>query len=209
MAANATVMVDGSLLSRIDRWFFKLESLLTLIGGGIILALVFLAVTNVLGRWVFNFPVDGYIDWVEQSMAFMAFLGLSYTQREGGHIRMDIAVGMLKGRYLWFVEALSTSVMLVLSLLLTYGAFLHFQRAWVIGDTSLDINLPTWPAKLVVPVAMAVLNLRLVIQLWGYIRAMIRGGHEPVAVPLVEDAATVAAREAESVAANITATEVK
>ena len=203
MSAKATILTDDSLLSRIDQMFFRLESALTLVGGIIILALVFLAVTNVLGRWIFSLPVDGYIDWVEQSMAFMAFLGLSFTQRQGGHIRMDILIGQLRGRYLWFVEALSTLVMLILSLLLTYGTYLHFLRSWTIGDTSLDINLPTWPAKLVVPIAMSVLSLRLIAQLWGYVRAFVRNDEEPVAVPLVEDAATVAAREAESVSRDL------
>ncbi|MBM97264.1 MAG: C4-dicarboxylate ABC transporter substrate-binding protein [Oceanospirillaceae bacterium] len=203
MSAKATILTDDSLLSRIDQMFFRLESALTLVGGVIILALVFLAVTNVLGRWIFSLPVDGYIDWVEQSMALMAFLGLSFTQRQGGHIRMDILIGQLRGRYLWFVEALSTLVMLILSLLLTYGTYLHFLRAWTIGDTSLDINLPTWPAKLVVPIAMSVLSLRLIAQLWGYVRAFVRNDEEPVAVPLVEDAATVAAREAESVSRDL------
>jgi C4-dicarboxylate transporter, DctQ subunit len=196
MSANATVLTDQSMLSRLDRLFYHLESLLSLLGGCVILALVFLAVTNILGRWLLNWPVSGYIDWVEQSMAFMAFMGLSFTQRDGGHIRMDMLVAKLRGRYLWAVELLSSVVMLTMSLLLCWGSWLHFLRAWQLGDTSFDIGLPTWPAKLVVPVAFAVLSLRLLLQVWGYGRALVRGDTHPVAVPLVEDAAAVAAREA-------------
>jgi hypothetical protein len=48
-------------------------------------------------------------------------------------------------------------------------------------------------------VAFAVLCVRLVLQLWGYMRAFVQGMDEPVGVPLVLDAATVAAREAEHV----------
>ncbi len=199
MAGQATVLSDKSTLSKADNLFFKLESILTLIGGIIIFLLVFLAVTNILGRWIFNVPVDGYIDWVEQTMAFFAFLGIAYTQRQGGHIRMDIIVGALKGRILWFAELISTSLMLLLTLVLIYGSYLHFLRAYTIGDTSFDINLPTWPAKLVVPIALTVLALRLVLQIWGYFRALKSGSLEPVAVPLVEDAATIAAKEAETV----------
>lgn len=200
MAASATVLQDTSKLSRIDRLYFKLEELLTLAGGVVILLLVFLAVTNVLGRWLFNAPISGYIDWVEQSMAFMAFLGIAYTQRLGGHIRMDIVVGMLKGRMLWVVELISTTMMFFLSLVLVYGSFLHFKRAYMIGDSSIDIDLPIWPAKLVVPVALSILSLRLLLQMWAYVRAIKNGGDEPVAVPLIEDAATIAAREAATVA---------
>ena len=187
------------MLSRIDRLFFKMESLLTLIGGIVIFLLVFLATANVLGRWIFSWPISGYIDWVEQAMAFFAFLGIAFTQREGGHIRMDMVVGHIHGRSLWVTELLSTILMLFITVVLIYGSFLHFLRAFQIGDSSLDINLPTWPAKLVVPFALTVLALRLMLQIWGYARAIKEGGDRPVAVPLIESAADVAAAEADSV----------
>lgn len=199
MAGAQSVLEDESFLSRADRLLYRLESFLTLVGGMVILLLVLMATANVLGRWLFARPISGYIDWVEQAMAFMAFLGISYTQREGGHIRMDIVVGHIHGRLLWLVEFFSTLFILAVTLVLIYGSWLHFYRAFTIGDSSLDINLPTWPAKLVVPVAFSVLALRLLLQLWGYLRAFIRGDDRPVAVPLVEDAASVAAAEAEAV----------
>ena len=199
MAGNHRVLEDHSALSRADRLFFRLESVLTLAGGSVIFLLVLLATTNVLGRWMFDLPISGYIDWVEQAMAFFAFLGIAYTQREGGHIRMDMLVGRLHGRWLWFTELVSVLLMLGVTLVLIYGSYLHFWRAWEFGDSSLDINLPTWPAKLVVPMALTILALRLCLQVWGYSRALGRGEDEPVAVPLIEDAAAVAASEAESV----------
>ena len=198
MAGSHTVLVDDSLLSRADRAFLKLEKTFNMLGGVVIFLLVFLATTNVLGRWIFSAPISGYIDWVEQAMAFFAFLGLAYTQREGGHIRMDVAVAHLHGRSLWLAEFISTLLMLLISLVLIYGSYLHFYRAWEIGDSSLDINLPTWPAKLVVPVALSILVIRLILQLWGYARAFRQGGDAPVAVPLIEDAAAIAAAEAEA-----------
>jgi TRAP-type C4-dicarboxylate transport system permease small subunit len=204
MAGSHTVLEDTSLLSRADRLLFKLESALTLIGGIVIFLLVLLATANVLGRWIFSKPVNGYIDWVEQAMAFFAFLGIAYTMREGGHIRMDIVVGHIHGRFLWFVELLSTLLMLGCTLVLIYGSYLHFHRAYSIGDSSLDINLPVWPAKLVVPVALTILALRLCLQVWGYIRAIIEGGDNPIAVPLIEDAETAASAEAESVMGSTT-----
>jgi TRAP-type C4-dicarboxylate transport system permease small subunit len=199
MAGSHTVLQDDSFLSRADRLFFKLESALTFVGGMVIFLLVFLATTNVLGRWLFSLPISGYIDWVEQAMAFFAFLGIAYTQREGGHIRMDMLVGNIHGRPLWVTELFASVLMLTVTLILIYGSFLHFLRAYQIGDSSLDINLPTWPAKLVVPVALSVLALRLMLQIWGYARGVRQGGDSPVAVPLIEDAAAVAAAEAEAV----------
>ncbi len=68
----------------------------------------------------------------------------------------------------------------------------------------MDIALPLWPAKLLAPVAFSVLCARLVLQLWAFARAFIRNDDTPVAVPLVADAATQAAMEAEHVSGHDT-----
>ena len=138
-------------------------------------------------------------------MLFRSIMGVSYTQRDGGHIRMDILVGRLRGRALWTAEFITTFLVLVLILLLIWGSWAHFQRSFDFAaplwsrDSSIDIKLPIWPAKLIVPVAFSVLALRLMLQLYSYGLAIKSGTDEPVGVPLVEDAATIAAREAAAV----------
>lgn len=202
MSGASSVLEDNSLLSKLDRALFRLETMLGLIGGLAVFSLMLLAVVSVTGRNVFNKPIPGYVDWIEQAMPIIALIGVSYVQRLGGHIRMDIIMSKLKGRVLWFAEFVSTFAMLVLILLLIWGSFAHFQRSFDFAapmwsrDSSLDIRLPLWPAKLLVPVAFSVLGLRLLLQLWGYGIGVITGKENIVAVPLVEDAATVAAKEA-------------
>ena len=116
MSASATVLEDGTVLSRTDRFFFRMESFLNLAGGMAIFLLVMLATINVLGRWIFSSPISGYVDWVEQAMAFIAFLGIAYTQRQGGHIRMDILIGPYRG---WPVAALPYHININREILLT------------------------------------------------------------------------------------------
>lgn len=205
MAGQSSVLADQSLLSRLDRLLFRLEGGLILLGGIAVFSLMLLAVWSVGGRNLNNQPLAGYVDWIEQIMPMIAFLGIAYTQRTGGHIRMDMLVGKLRGRALWLAELLSVVLMLVLVLVLLYGAYFHFERSFDFGaprwsrDSSMDIALPLWPAKLVVPVALGVMALRLVLQVWGYTRALIFAATAPVAVPLIEDAATQAENEARSV----------
>ncbi len=203
MAGGASVLEDGSLLSRLDRQLFKLESLMALISGLAIFSLMVLAVISVGGRNTMNMPLPGYVDWIEQVMPLIAFMGVAYTQRDGGHIRMDILVGKLRGRALWGAEFITTLAMLVLVLLLIWGSYSHFLRSFDFNapywsrDSSIDISIPLWPAKLIVPVAFTVLAMRLLVQLWGYGRAVVLGLSEPVAVPLIMSAAAQAAEEAE------------
>ncbi|AJQ97982.1 TRAP transporter small permease subunit [Gynuella sunshinyii] len=190
------IISDNSRFSRWERYYFIFESWLNLLGGITIFLLVMLAVINALGRWLFNQPVIGYVDWVEQAMAVFAFLGLAYCQRQGGHIRMDIVLSLLKGRALWIIECISTLFMLVITAALVYGTYLHFYRAFSHGDSSMDIGLPIWPAKLIVPLALLLLVVRLLLQLWGYGRAFMRNDPHPAGVPMVEDHAAQAQREA-------------
>ncbi|WP_425406999.1 TRAP transporter small permease subunit [Hwanghaeella sp.] len=205
MAGHASILSDDSTLSRIDRTFFKIESALALIGGLAVFSLMVLAVISVGGRNFFNQPLPGYVDWIEQLMPLIALIAVAYCQRLGGHIRMDILIGRLHGRPLWAAEFISTLLMLIVMILLVWGSWAHFDRSFDFNaplwsrDSSLDIRLPLWPAKLLAPIAFAILCVRLTLHAWGYGRAFIRGDEEPVAVPLIEDAAAVAAAEAESV----------
>ncbi len=207
MAGAASVLADDSLLSRADRALYRAERSLALLSGLAVFSLMVLAVVSVGGRNFFGQPLRGYVDWIEQVMPLIAFMGVAYAQRDGGHIRMDIVVGMLRGRVLWLVELLTTLAVLVLMLLMVWGSWAHFDRSFDWNaplwsrDSSIDIGLPIWPAKLLAPVAFAVLSLRLALQVWGFGRALVTGAERPVAVPLVEDAATQAAREAAHVGA--------
>ena len=203
IAGSANVLSDDTLLSRLDRALFRLEGWLALVSGLAVFALMWLAVFNVTGRNGFNAPLPGYVDWIEQAMPLIAFMGVAFTQRLGGHIRMDLVVGMLRGRALWAAEIVTTMLILLLILVLIWGSWSHFGRSFDFAaplwsrDSSMDIALPIWPAKLIVPVAFSVLALRLVLQLWAYAKALIRNEERPVAVPLIEDVAAQARAEAE------------
>lgn len=205
MAGAASVLEDSTRLSRLDQVLHRLETVFALLSGFAVFSLMILAVIQVTGRNLFGNPLPGYVDWIEQAMPLIAFMGVAYTQRNGGHIRMDILVGALRGRVLWLAEFITTLAVFILMVLLVWGTWSHFQRSFDFGsvlwsrDSSMDINLPIWPAKLLAPVAFSVLVMRLALQLWGYGRAFVLGLDRPVAVPLVESAAEQAAREAQSV----------
>lgn len=204
MAGSALVLADNSRLSRLDRGLERLERFLALVSGIAVFALMMLAFVSVSGRNLFNKPLAGYVDWIEAAMPLIAFMGISLVQREGGHVRMDILVGQLRGRALWLFELVSVLLVLFLMLALVWGSWSHFLRSFDFAapywsrDSSIDIGLPIWPAKLLVPVAFSVLCLRLVLQVWGYGRAFALGLAAPVAVPLIQGAAAQALHEAEA-----------
>lgn len=190
MAGSPAVLEDSSLLSRLDRALLRIERICALISGVAIFSLMFLAAYSVTGRKFFSSPLLGYVDYIEAAMPIIAIMGISYVQRDGTHVRMDMLVSSLKGRLLWLFELFSIILIVLLMVALTWGAWEHFERSFDCArplcsrDSSIDISLPIWPSKLVVPVAFGVLVLRLCLQAVGYGRALVLGLENPVAVPL-------------------------
>lgn len=200
--SNAQVLSDQTSLGRLDRSLYKVEAFFALGSGVMTLTLMVLAVISVSGRHLFNAPLPGYVDWISQAMPFIAFLGLSYTHRDGGHIRMDLVIGRFQGRWMWLVEMFSSIFVLGVIILLIWGSWSHFDRSfdWASPlfsrDSTIDINLPIWPTKLLVPIMFSVLALRTVLQIWAYARAFANNTERPIAVPLPQSIADQAMAEA-------------
>jgi len=177
----------GKILHQLDHQLGKVENALNFIGGSLVFALMFLGVTQIFLRTAFRQPIFGYIDIVEVSMVGFAILSIGYVQRLGGHVRMELVVSKLKGRALWIAEWLSTAIAIFIITVLIPYSYNHFDRAISFGDSTIDIELPTWPAKLIVPIALSLLLLRLIIQLAGYWRLIVDPEREPIAVPTIKD----------------------
>lgn len=175
----------GRGLAKADQWLGWIEDQLNLLAGLLIFGLMLLGVVQIVLRTVVRAPIFGYIDIVEVSMVGFAVLAISYVQRLGGHVRMELLVGRLKGRTLWVAEAVGTAPAIFIVAVLIPYSYRHFERALNFGDSTIDIEIVTWPAKLVVPAALTILLGRLVLQLAGYVRLVIHPERDPVAVPLL------------------------
>jgi TRAP-type mannitol/chloroaromatic compound transport system permease small subunit len=181
MAADASDS-PAVLLRQADRVLSHAEDGLNLIAALAVFFLMFVGVAQIVGRTIFDFAIYGYIDWIEQASSLFAFLGIAYAQRLGSHIGMDLAMGW-PAAIRWRLELFGVVVTIAIITILIYASFTNFLRAYSIGDSTMDIRLPTWPAKLMVPLALGVLWLRLGLQICGYLRMIAHPDAEPVAVP--------------------------
>ncbi|MCY4094314.1 MAG: TRAP transporter small permease [Gammaproteobacteria bacterium] len=185
----------GVVLRRLDAVTIPVENAFNLVAGVLIFALMVLGVVQIVLRTVFSAPLLGYIDFVELSMVGFAVLAIAFVQRVGGHVRMELLIQKLRGRALWFFETLGSSLAIfIVSILIPYS-YDHFQRAFDFGDSTIDLELATWPAKLVVPVALTLLLIRLCIQWLGYVRLFIDPTLPQVAIPALKRPEEVAAEE--------------
>ena len=189
---------DGTAaLAAAHRYWSWLEDGLNLIAAAAIFFLMFVGVFQIVGRTVFDTAIYGYIDYMEQASALFAFLGIAYAQRVGAHIRMDLLLRGFSMRFLWSMEFFCVLIALVAITVLVDSTFQNFLRAWQLGDSTIDIKLPVWPTKLIVPFVLAVLWVRLVLQSIDYARLIRYPLATPVAVPTLETIEAQAQNEIE------------
>ena len=178
-----------------DGFLKRIENATNLVAGGLIFALMLMGVVQIAMRTLFKSPIYGYIDIVEVTMVGFAVLSIAYVQRVGGHIQMELLIAKLSGRALWIAESLATSLAIFVVAVLIPATYAHFERAFVIGDSTIDIEMVTWPAKLLVPIALSLLLARLLVQFLSYARMVVSPTADHVAIPEIKTVAQKAQDE--------------
>jgi C4-dicarboxylate transporter DctQ subunit len=147
----------------------KIEDRLTL-AGSVCVILMMLAVTaEVISRKAFNYSIPAQIEFTTLVFIMALFFGLAYTQRQRGHVRMDLLLNRAKGGKRELLEGIALLIPLVPYILMVWkSAELGFHSI-VEGEYVITvISFPLWPVRIVIPIGMFFLCLRLIIQIVGH-----------------------------------------
>ena len=162
----------------IERGVSVIETALNYIGVSLIMFLMLFATGGVLGRYFFNRPFTGYWDMAEMMLAALVFFGIAYTQRMGGHIRVEMFLTRaIRGRSYHIAEFLT----LVLSLgVFAFIAFYGLRRAlyaWASGDVTPSMLWPAWPPMMCVAIGSFLLCARFMIEMFQHVVQALSGSH--------------------------------
>ena len=155
-------------IAHLERGVSPMETGLNFTGTLLIVFLMLFTMGEIVGRYFFNRPILGHVEIVEMVMAGVVFFGIAYTQKVGGHPRMELFLTrVLKERPIrYIVESFTLLLALFLFVVLTiYSTQVSLLSSIRMGDVTPTAFLPTWPSKLCIPVGSFVLCLRLVIEL--------------------------------------------
>lgn len=135
---------------------------------GMTFTCLLMAVTavNVIGRQVFNTPLQGYIDAEEMLMALLVYLSMPYCQLKDGNIRFELfMIKVLKpGRMYHTVEALFLLMALAGFAIIAFYTTTTALYAYVSHDVTATTHWPIWPARMGVALGSIFLCIRLAIQ---------------------------------------------
>jgi TRAP-type C4-dicarboxylate transport system permease small subunit len=136
------------------------------------MGLMFLGAGDVAARYLFNKPILGAMEASEVLMAGIILLAWAYTQRVGGHVKVDLIVSHYPPR----AQAITGLVMLFLSLLLFICIFwqslLIAIQFWKEQRVFQTLPGPSAPYHFFVPIGAFFLCLEFIIQIFHIVSQM-------------------------------------
>lgn len=146
------------MLIRAERIINRFSDLLGYLSAGLFLLMLINVFLDVVLRYAFNmvFIASQEMEW--HLFATMFMLGIPYTLRHDGHVRVDLVYERLPSHLKDWIDMLGGLLMLLpFSLLIVWYGYDFAHEAWVLGETSGDPGglSNRWIIKAVIPFTFA------------------------------------------------------
>jgi TRAP-type C4-dicarboxylate transport system permease small subunit len=110
--------------------------------GVLLLAAILINIANVIGRYVFGISVA----WAEEVMSYIiiwgVFISIGAITYQGLHLRMDLLVHTVRGKFATLLGALTVILMLVCALFVLRQSFQVLVFYIGNGETSMGARIP-------------------------------------------------------------------
>lgn len=157
-----------TLVERVENKYRKFSAALSSVSA-ITIALMMLSTTiDASARYVFNQPLPGVFELNEVMLVICVYMGITWTQMERGHIRVEIIVSRVSPTTRHALNILSWGVALFFVGILCYQTYLGFLDSYRIREFRWgSIQMPIWWAKGLVPLGCFMLMVQLVLDIWS------------------------------------------
>jgi C4-dicarboxylate transporter, DctQ subunit len=149
----------SSLTQRLLRFVDRLEEAFMVVALTFMTLLTFL---QVVLRYAFGTGLVWSLEATTYVFAWLVLIGMSYGVRTEAHIAVDLLTRRLSPRLARGAAAVALVCGLAYCGLMIYGSSSFLDRLMTLGNNARDIPLPRWLLTSVMPVAFALLAVRLV-----------------------------------------------
>lgn len=122
-------------------------------------ALMIINFTDVMGTKFFLRSVPGTLDISEDLMVFLTLLAIAFVALERGHIRITLLEAHLPLAVRFVLQIIQYGIAMLITGFITWRVFVQFQRTVAVMQLKEGIDLPIWPANLVVVISFGFLTL--------------------------------------------------
>jgi TRAP-type C4-dicarboxylate transport system permease small subunit len=148
------------------RWLDGCERAMTLVAALATFVMMLLTTADAGGRYLLNRPILAAYELTTNYLMIAAvFLAMPYAYRQGANIRVTFLVGRLRGRPRLVVDHLVQLVSIAYCAVLVFATFQQARHMRLTSTTFATLDLPLWPAHLLVSIGLFLTTLLMLIDL--------------------------------------------
>ncbi len=153
-----------SAFERIYRAYGHLLRFCGLIAALSTFATMVLVVLNIGGRYIFNKPLTGSLEFTESLLVLIIFMSLALTQYDGGHIRVTLLTRRLPTRVAHAADIFCMLAGAAFFFWCAYAAWRFAYQSYSIGEYEWGtVSFPLYPVKFVVFAGILMLAIQFVL----------------------------------------------
>jgi TRAP-type mannitol/chloroaromatic compound transport system permease small subunit len=161
-------------------WLGRLALWLLLLGTVGMIAAMLVGVADVVGTEFLGRPVLGTLEFTESTMVLVVFGALAYAQERRAHIRVELLYSHVGPRGQSFMEAVTHVVAFLFFALVLWQGTVELLYSWEIKESTMgSVRFPLYPARSFLLAGVALLMVRLAIDIVQDIGRMRRGEPPP------------------------------
>jgi TRAP-type transport system small permease protein len=146
----------------------KTDEILAYISSFALFSMMILIFINAISRYFLTKPLSGVIEFTgEYLMVIMVFLAMSFTQKNDGHVKVELLQKFLPEKLKIVIEVLVKILSASIFILLTYTSYLLFVRNLNQDIRSIStLAYPLAPAVFLISFGSLVMSLRLLLSIF-------------------------------------------
>ena len=178
------------MLAKLEQLYDRVSDVIGYISGALMILMMINVFYDVIMRYFFRSGSIALQEMEWHLFSVMFLLGISYTLKENGHVRVDLIYDNLSIKKQAVINIVGTLVFLIpFSLLIAFGSIDFVAEAYNVGEISGDPGGLThrWIIKAIIPFSFFLLVLSSI----GFVIKnlnLYRGGNAPVASAKEEQA---------------------
>ena len=156
-----------------ERAIRRISRSLNIVGGVILMIMMFLTVANIIGRAVLG-PILGTPEIVGYTLVIVVGFGLAYTAVQEGHVTVELLVARFSQRAQAIINIVATLLGIGIFALIAWQSTMYGWKQGLVGEYAPVLKFPISPFRYIFVFGCVVLCLVLVLQLSKSIVAVVR-----------------------------------
>ena len=113
-----------------------------------------LIVYSVLGRVAFSKPVGGLVDYVSMIFALTCVCAFCYTEKEKGHVRMDLLIQTLPRIGKIIVHTITGIIAMAVIVFIVMSMYTFAGKTLAASNATMTVGIPYFPFVVVTVISM-------------------------------------------------------